>query len=270
MTKKQQCTPTNAKRLRLTPRLLSMYAADCTTAEIEAALDISRHAIRNWLDKAGVERRSLETVPAGANNQERLAFGSGPQDPETGCIPWTRGTDERGYGKLAPNDERRNVGAHRLALELKLGRRLGPGEVCRHSCDRPGCIAPDHLSVGSTQDNSEDMYSRGRSHAQKRFNSPEQVALREKAFTLLATGLTREAVARELGVRGDTVCKWVDKCDKGHLVANGPPPLTEDDVREIRRAHAAGESYSALAKRFERHRSSITNIVKRLVYAGVT
>lgn len=47
--------------------------------------------------------------------------------------------------------------AHNLKLEdIK-------GQLVRHICDNPRCINPEHLQIGTYQDNSRDMVERGRS-----------------------------------------------------------------------------------------------------------
>lgn len=51
--------------------------------------------------------------------------------------------------------------AHRVALERKLGRKLEPNEVTRHTCDNKRCINPDHLIVGTQGDNIRDAFERG-------------------------------------------------------------------------------------------------------------
>ena len=42
-----------------------------------------------------------------------------------------------------------------------------PDPMCLHSCDVERCCNPDHLRAGTTQENSDDMVSRGRSLSQK-------------------------------------------------------------------------------------------------------
>lgn len=58
---------------------------------------------------------------------------------------------------------------HKRVLEIKLGRSLQVDcdELTRHTCDNPQCCNPDHLLIGTHQDNVDDMISRGRGYWQK-------------------------------------------------------------------------------------------------------
>lgn len=67
--------------------------------------------------------------------------------------------DEWGYIRLKRDG--RSIRAHRhvYALEHDV---IPPDMVIRHMCDNPLCINPDHLEVGTHQDNMDDRQSRGR------------------------------------------------------------------------------------------------------------
>lgn len=86
----------------------------------------------------------------------------------TGCHPWTgarRGQDGR-YGAYAigpwGKPGTRYIGAHRVALELKLGRPIKPGYLACHSCDNRICCNPEHLWEGTPRDNALDSKAKGR------------------------------------------------------------------------------------------------------------
>ena len=82
-------------------------------------------------------------------------------EPNTGCWIWLGALDSKGYG-LYGGARHRRFKAHRKMLELKLCRPLTDDEVTRHSCDNPPCVNPDHLMVGSINDNNQDCIRRGR------------------------------------------------------------------------------------------------------------
>lgn len=75
------------------------------------------------------------------------------------CLIWQGQKDKRGYGRLRLDGRLQK--AHRLAFELQNGP-IADGMVILHSCDRPSCVNPNHLSAGTQLDNILDMHSKGR------------------------------------------------------------------------------------------------------------
>lgn len=57
---------------------------------------------------------------------------------------------------------------HKRVLEMKIGRKLKVDcdELTRHTCDNPQCCNPDHLIIGTHQENYDDMVARGRGYWQ--------------------------------------------------------------------------------------------------------
>lgn len=74
------------------------------------------------------------------------------------CWLWTAATI-RGYGQIAI--DRRPHYAHRVSWELVNGP-IPDGLECLHRCDVPLCVRPDHLFLGSQQDNLADARQKGR------------------------------------------------------------------------------------------------------------
>jgi hypothetical protein len=81
------------------------------------------------------------------------------------CWLWTGPVNNGGYGKFWLSG--RTVGAHRLAYTLANGP-IPPGLVVRHTCDVPACVNPEHLLVGTQQDNENDKIARGRTPSAER------------------------------------------------------------------------------------------------------
>lgn len=82
-----------------------------------------------------------------------------------GCWLWNRQLYPSGYGSFFAHG--RNRRAHRFSYELYKGE-IPEGLLVLHSCDTPRCVNPDHLRVGTDQDNTQDKISRGRCNLKKK------------------------------------------------------------------------------------------------------
>lgn len=85
-------------------------------------------------------------------------------DSVSGCWEWN-GTRRNGYGRLIVGSRtdgtRKSESAHRLSYKINFGVIPDGMEVC-HKCDNPACINPQHLFVGTRQDNVLDREQKGR------------------------------------------------------------------------------------------------------------
>jgi hypothetical protein len=81
------------------------------------------------------------------------------------CWDWRAGIDAAGYGDAKVRETDRSHGAHRVAYAIFAGISIRDLDrlVIRHSCDRPSCCNPFHLSTGTHADNVIDRVRRGRS-----------------------------------------------------------------------------------------------------------
>jgi hypothetical protein len=77
-----------------------------------------------------------------------------------GCELWMLSCDKDGYGWAWFNGD--TWRAHRLAYTAFLGE-IPKGLGVLHICDTPSCVNPNHLYIGTSKNNSEDMVRRGRS-----------------------------------------------------------------------------------------------------------
>ena len=66
----------------------------------------------------------------------------------------------------------RTYGSHRIAYELTKGT-IPEGLFVMHSCDNPACLNPDHLSVGTAQDNAIDRERKNRGRDSSGENNPK-------------------------------------------------------------------------------------------------
>lgn len=84
---------------------------------------------------------------------------SGIKRGEDGCWVWQRGRFAEGYGAIVI--EKKTMSTHRLSWILFRGDIPKRTHVC-HNCDNPPCCNPDHLFLGTTQDNTADRHEKGR------------------------------------------------------------------------------------------------------------
>ena len=119
---------------------------------------------------------------------------------ESGCMEWTACRIKDGYGMMRVGPKMKL--AHRVSYELSIAA-IPDGLLVLHRCDNPPCINPDHLFIGTDQDNSNDKLNKGRSNfGQKNGRnklSPEQV-LKIRKDTRIGSVL-----AIEYGVRERTI-----------------------------------------------------------------
>lgn len=75
------------------------------------------------------------------------------------CWEWKGYTTPYGYGQIG--DGQRVLSTHRTSWELSVGP-IPDGAVVCHKCDNPPCVNPDHLFIGTHQDNCDDKMRKGR------------------------------------------------------------------------------------------------------------
>lgn len=119
------------------------------------------------------------------------------------CWLWQGGKNEKGYGQVRWMG--RNQQAHRLAYILAHGP-IPAGMVVCHRCDRPGCINPAHLFLGTPAINSYDMVSKGRAARGER--APQATITEPTAREILIRSQRGESIgtlAKAYGVGRSTV-----------------------------------------------------------------
>jgi hypothetical protein len=85
------------------------------------------------------------------------------KDEHSGCWIW-QGKSKSGssklYGRIKVN--KKNVPAHRFSWEIHNNQEVPEKMFVLHKCDNPGCVNPDHLFVGTHQDNMNDKVLKNR------------------------------------------------------------------------------------------------------------
>ena len=131
------------------------------------------------------------------------------------CINWSKSLGHNGYGLTTRNNK--TYRAHRLAYcdyhgidhsDIK-------GMVVRHTCDNRKCINPEHLVIGTHQDNMDDMKKRnrtakGEAHGRAKLSEVDIKTIRDRYIRgSKVHGLL--AIAKDFGVAFQTVSKIVNR-----------------------------------------------------------
>jgi hypothetical protein len=157
--------------------------------------------------------------------EEKVRVGQGE------CIEWTASLGGGGYGHLCYQDGMLLV--HRLAWQALHGP-IPAGMLVCHHCDNPRCVNPDHLFLGTHQDNMDDCGRKGRRRP--------------------SAGSGWRLLRPEQRLRGERIAR---------------AKLTPEKVKEIRRRYAAGETLSSLGREFGLSHQGIRSVVLRKTWGHV-
>lgn len=126
-------------------------------------------------------------------------------DPSTGCWNWTGSLHSQGYGVI--RSQRKHHLAHRASYLVFKGPVPDNLLVCHH-CDNRKCVNPEHLFLGTVDDNQKDMKHKDRSVFGERaswakLNQKQVIEILSLRGT---TTLTQRAVAKRYGVSPSLIC----------------------------------------------------------------
>ena len=128
-----------------------------------------------------------------------------------GCIEFTGYRQKNGYGVKRRGP--RTFLAHRLAYEDAFGP-IPEGMCVCHRCDNPACVNPEHLFLGTHEENMADMVRKGRSpkHSKSRDmrgvrNSRHKLTEETATWAMarMLAGEPQKSVAQAFGVSPVTI-----------------------------------------------------------------
>jgi len=116
--------------------------------------------------------------------------------PEGGCWIWEGASPGgRGYGQIRVGDSQ--IAAHRLAYEQAY-EPIPDGMYVCHTCDNPSCVNPEHLFLGTHQDNMDDMTKKDRK-PKGEFSKAHKLT-DEEVLEIRASSETQQELADRFGV----------------------------------------------------------------------
>jgi len=110
----------------------------------------------------------------------------------------------------------KNWRSHRISYVLYRGE-IPEGFIVLHSCDIPACINPDHLSLGTHDENMRDMKRKGRQALGERVNLSKLTAPQVEEIRRRYVGGNMNHLAKEFGVSRVAVGQIIRKQTWRHV-----------------------------------------------------
>ena len=161
--------------------------------------------------------------PLGLTPEEAFHYYMPGPPPEGTCWDWKGPRTTAGYGHyyVGPAGRNEHFYAHRMSHEIYNGP-IPDGEVVRHSCDRPQCVHPGHLSTGTQSDNWRDSQDRGRAvsppggvkgeqHGHSKITEDDVRAIR-------SSPLPQRVIAEQYGLCQQSISLIVQRKNWSHVV----------------------------------------------------
>ena len=132
--------------------------------------------------------------------------------PKGTCWIWTGPLDAYGYGQMRLTG-RAMCKMHRFSYESVNGM-IPDGKQVNHNCHVRNCVNPDHLYVGTQQENMADMLRAGRhapseltrhlgeAHGMRKLSAADVKIIRSR---YAAGGISQRALGKEFGVSNQLV-----------------------------------------------------------------
>jgi hypothetical protein len=96
-------------------------------------------------------------------------------EPNSGCWIWIGSLAPSGYGQIRDKEADRPETAHRASWRINRGP-IPEGMHVLHHCDQRWCCNPDHLFLGTNNDNIQDSAGKGRRKGKRAAVGEQQAA----------------------------------------------------------------------------------------------
>lgn len=145
-----------------------------------------------------------------------------------GCWEWKANKHIFGYGLIFDEVGKKPKTAHRVSWEIHQGS-IPKGLCVLHKCDNPSCVRPDHLFLGTHQENMIDKTRKGRvpkGSLNKSSKINEKQAFEIKVIYALG-GISMKKLGNQYGVSSNVVCRIVNSKLWTHATKNSHAPESD-------------------------------------------
>lgn len=138
-------------------------------------------------------------------------------EPFSGCWLWMATVNNLGYGEFWLKDG--NHYAHRMSWMMFMGE-IPNGLWVLHHCDTPCCVNPNHLFLGTHQDNRDDCKKKGRTvRGEKNHFAKLDESIVSEIRSLYAGGnISHRELGKRFNVTHTTIGYIVRRKTWGYLV----------------------------------------------------
>lgn len=133
------------------------------------------------------------------------------------------------YGHALCNIGGKAMGVYRYIYEQCFGE-VPEGMVVRHKCDNGACINPEHLELGTDQDNKNDMVKRGRSNKGDKHHN---TTITEEIAYFIKNDI--EHTAQELSDKFGVNIRQIMRIRSGERWSHVPTELPIEELKRLRR-----------------------------------
>lgn len=131
------------------------------------------------------------------------------------CWEWGATILDSGYGQVWAWGKRRR--AHRVSWQLVHASPLGDNDLVLHRCDNRKCVRPEHLYVGTHEENMRDRSERDRVHRPKGIAHPSAKLTEDDVRVIRTLPATQRALAEKFGVSQATISLIRQRKHWGHV-----------------------------------------------------
>jgi hypothetical protein len=136
---------------------------------------------------------------------QQTASESAPYGLEKPCLLWQRGRNKAGYGYTAYGEGHHTRLAHRIVKSILSGIPLSEIVAVCHHCDRPACIEPSHLEIGTISTNVQHMMERGRHKVLRGAKNPGAKLTEQDVLAIRILPMKLREIASLYGVKQETI-----------------------------------------------------------------